>query len=96
MALKEFTDHINDWVEQIMKNTRNLSTELELREQAKVALQLFLDADTNNEGTLDSEELKHLCEHAGLPMESDEEEMLIKIDADGNGSLNIAEWSKWW
>jgi len=96
MALKEFTDHIDDWVEQIMKNTRNLSTEVELREQAKVALQLFLDADTNNEGLLDSAELKHLCEHAGLPMESDEEEMLIKIDADGNGSLNIAEWSKWW
>jgi len=96
MATKEFNEHIIDWVEQAMKNPRNLSTESELREQAKVALQLFLDADSNNEGSLDSVELKYLCEHAGLPMGTDEEEMLNKVDADGNGSLDIAEWSKWW
>ena len=96
MATSKFDHDIQKWVDEIMKNTRNLSTETELKEQARVALKLFLDSDENNDGALSFEELKKLCDHAGLPMGDDEEDMLKKIDIDNSNTLDIQEWTNWW
>jgi Ca2+-binding EF-hand superfamily protein len=32
----------------------------------------------------------------GLPIESDEEETMQKMDADGSGTLERPEWVEWW
>ena len=80
----------------LLEKPRNLATEIELHEQAKVALTLFKESDSDGSETLSFNELKELCNHAGLPMEADEEEMLMKMDTDDSGSLDIEEWTIWW
>jgi hypothetical protein len=61
--VEEFNENIDQWVNDALKNPKNLATENELREQSNVALKAFLDNDANGSGTLDFEELKNLCEN---------------------------------
>jgi Ca2+-binding EF-hand superfamily protein len=91
-----FQQHSEDWISSVTTNPRNLATETELREQAKVALRRFLEADIDQSGALSFEELKRLCDDMGLPMGEDEEEALHHLDKDGNGTIGIEEWVKWW
>lgn len=91
-----FEQNHEKWLATIMANPRNLASESELREQAKVALRRFLAADIDNSLSLEFAELQRLCDAMGLPMEADEEEALIKMDTDGNGTLDIEEWVLWW
>ena len=79
---------------QYASNT-NLSTEIELQEQAAIAQSAFVEAD-NGDGEVNFEELKKICEKLGLDLDKDEEEAMIKIDRDGTGTLNIEEWLTWW
>jgi Ca2+-binding EF-hand superfamily protein len=92
----QFYEKIDDWVSSVLKNPRNLATDVELKEQSKVALNLFTQSDVDGSETLSFDELKLLCEMAGLPMENDEEEALAKMDKDDSGTLDIEEWVKWW
>eukprot|EP01038_Epipyxis_sp_PR26KG_P009672 gene9672-13022_t len=92
----EYYDRIDGWVQRIISTPRNLATEVELIEQSKVALKLFLRADIDNSKFLSFEELKNLCDHMGLPMTDNEEEGLIKLDTDGNGTLDVEEFVNWW
>jgi Ca2+-binding EF-hand superfamily protein len=92
----QFNEKIDEWIEEILAMPRNIATEIELREQSKVALNLFLEADVDKSESLSFEELKSLCDAAGLPMENDEEEALIKMDTDDSGTLDIEEWVSWW
>lgn len=96
MMLEKFSDKVDVWVTDVLAKPNNIATELELREQSNVALQLFKDADVDSSGCLSFEELKLLCDTAGLPMEDDEEEALLKMDRDDSGSLDVEEWVKWW
>lgn len=93
---ERFNNKIDQWVKDIMASSKNLATEIELKEQAKVALNLFMQSDIDGSETLSFNELKTLCDMAGLPMEVDEEEALIKMDKDDSGSLDIEEWTTWW
>lgn len=47
-------------------------------------------------GTLDIVEIQQLCRDMGLPMEKEEEEVLMKMDADGSGLIEMSEWVQWW
>ena len=91
-----FEEKNQEWISLIISNPRNLATEVELREQARVALKRFMEADVDQSESLSFAELKVICEHMGLPMGEDEEEALCKMDADGNGTLDIEEWVLWW
>lgn len=93
---QEFTEHIDSWVKSTLDHPKNLATEIELKEQGKVALKAFLDNDADESGALDFGELKNLCQNMGLPMEDDEEEQLRKLDKDDSGTLDIEEWTRWW
>ena len=96
MALQEYDDKIDDWVSEFLRSPKNLASEQELREQGKVALKYFIDADLDGSQSLNFQELKRLCDDMGLPMGNDEEEALAKIDKDGSGCLDIDEWTRWW
>lgn len=96
MMLERFSEKIDAWVANILAKPNNIATELELREQSNVAIGLFLEADVDSSQCLSFEELKLLCDTAGLPMEEDEEESLMKMDCDDSGSLDVEEWVKWW
>ena len=60
---------------QYASNT-NLSTEIELQEQAAIAQSAFVEAD-NGDGEVNFEELKKICEKLGLDLDKDEEEAMI-------------------
>jgi Ca2+-binding EF-hand superfamily protein/ankyrin repeat protein len=92
----EFHEKINEWVYEITRNPKNLASEIELFEQGRMALKYFLQYDTDHSQTISFDELKLLCDHLGLPMEDDEEEMLLKLDKDGNGTLDLYEFISWW
>ena len=87
---------LSEIVEVILRNPKNLATKIELNEQAKVALKLFVENDSDYNNFLGFEELKKICDFMGLPVEEDEEEALNKIDTDQSGSLSIIEWISWW
>lgn len=93
---EQFYEKIDQWVSDVLQSKKNIATEIELREQSKVALNLFIQADVDHSETLSFNELKALCDMAGLPMEDDEEEALIKMDKDDSGALDIEEWVTWW
>lgn len=90
------TQSIDNLVHNILKNPKNLATEVELLEQAKVAVNLFLEYDTDSSGVLSFEELKFLCDHMGLPVEKEDEDRLVSMDTDGSGSLSMNNWVLWW
>jgi len=83
-------------VAKVLQSPKNLATEIELQEQAKVAITQFRENDIDGSETLSFQELKRLCDNMGLPMEQDEEEALAKIDKDGSNSLDLEEWLEWW
>eukprot|EP01039_Chlorochromonas_danica_P011273 gene11273-12573_t len=85
-----------EWIDSVLQSPRNLASQEELLEQARVALKRFLEADVDSSGSLSFQELQRLCEAMGLPMEEEEEEALSKLDEDGNGSLDVQEWVLWW
>jgi Ca2+-binding EF-hand superfamily protein/ankyrin repeat protein len=92
----EYHEKINEWVYEITRNPKNLASETELFEQGRMALKYFLQYDTDRSQTISFDELKLLCDHLGLPVEDDEEEMLRKLDKDGNGTLDLHEFISWW
>jgi len=91
-----FDANVEVWVNDILSKPKNIAGEVELLEQAKAAFNLFVQADVDGSESLSFEELKSLCDIAGLPMEDDEEEALAKIDRDDSGCLDVEEWVKWW
>jgi Ca2+-binding EF-hand superfamily protein/ankyrin repeat protein len=93
---KRNEQYVDEIVEEILRNPKNLASEIELREQASVALKYFKDYDIDKTNTLSFDEIKLLCNNLGLPMENDEEEMLMKMDTDDSGVLEMPEWLSWW
>ena len=91
-----FEENKEQWISSLLENPRNLATEQELVEQAKVALKLFQEWDVDGGKTLSVGELKGLCDHMGLPVKFEEEADLFAIDKDGNGNVDIEEFTKWW
>ena len=89
-------DQIHSWVEETLTHPKNLCTETELIEQANAAFLAFRKADADSSNALSIPELLRLCEEMGLPAEKDEEEMLMKIDSDGSGEIDISEWMTFW
>lgn len=89
-------EKISGWVRRFLDNPKNLANEVELIEQARVAIRHFRDADSDKSSSLSLDELKRLCDRMGLPMEDDEEEALLKMDTDDSGALDIDEWALWW
>jgi Ca2+-binding EF-hand superfamily protein len=87
---------INNWVLQALHYPHNLASESELNEHANAALSAFSNADVDSSKLLTVPELRNLCFEMGLPMENDEEEALMKIDADDSGQITIDEWIIWW
>jgi Ca2+-binding EF-hand superfamily protein len=87
---------LSEIVEELLQNPKNLATKSELNEQAKVAVKLFLDNDSDCNDVLTFDELKNICDFMGLPIEENEEKALKKIDTDNSGSLSIVEWISWW
>jgi Ca2+-binding EF-hand superfamily protein len=92
----EFDEQIPEWVAKVVESPRNLATEKELTEQCKVALNLFIDADMDGNRQLSFQELKQLCDAAGLPVGDDEDEAMLHMDKNESGSLDIEEWVTWW
>ena len=88
----EFFSH---YVQQQLTDRKNLSSEVELGEQARIAYKAFLAADSGA-GELGVRELRGLCDSLGLPLEGDEEEALGKKDKDGSGTLDLDEVMTWW
>jgi len=95
--LGEYESKITEWIAPVLQNPKNLASENELREQGRVAIKYFIKADLDESGYLDFKELKQLCDEIGLPMEKEEEYSLLdRIDKDGDGTLNLEEWTRWW
>jgi K+-dependent Na+/Ca+ exchanger-like protein len=72
------------------------STRMELEVSANVNA-AFQKYDTDGNGTIDSKELKILCQDLGCPEISDAEvtEILQKVDSDGNGVIDLEEFTAW-
>eukprot|EP01035_Chromulina_nebulosa_P016321 gene16321-21632_t len=87
---------LSEIVEELLQNPKNLATKSELNEQAKVAVNLFLENDSDRNHVLTFDELKNICDFMGLPIEENEEKALKNIDTDHSGSLSIVEWVSWW
>ena len=71
-------------IKQQSASKSNLCTEIELKEQARIAQNAFVEAD-NGDGEVNFDELKKICEKLGIDLGKDEEEAMIKIDKDGTG-----------
>jgi Ca2+-binding EF-hand superfamily protein/ankyrin repeat protein len=93
---REYELKIQEWIDNILKNPKNLASERELQEQGKVALKYFQDYDFDHTNTLTINELKLLCDNLGLPVEKDEDEMLMKLDKDDSGAVDLNEFILWW
>lgn len=87
---------INGWVDDAFNNPRNLSTRDELLDQARVGLKGFQRCDVDKSGCLTLKELAMLCESLCLPLEKDEDEALMKMDKDGSGEIDEAEFMAFW
>jgi len=80
----------------IFESPKNLSTKDELYSAGRVAMAAFKDSDIDGSCELDFNEMKRLCIEMGLPMSSNEEEEIIKMDKDGSNSVDLNEWLSWW
>ena len=89
-------ENVEEIIDQILKNPKTLSSQIELVEQSRVAINLFKENDFDNSNSLSIDELKRICEDVGIPMERDEEEALMKADSDDDGVIDMEEWLKWW
>ena len=78
-----------------LASSSNLSSELELTEQAVIAQRAFVNAD-NGDGEVNYQELKKVAETLGIKIESDEEKAMANMDKDGTNTLDIVEWLTWW
>lgn len=87
---------IDVWVQKVFDSSKNIASKDELKEQAVMAFRNFRLADKDSNGTISFDELLLLCNRMGLPLEGDEEEELLKLDADGSGVLELEEWVLWW
>ena len=58
---------LSEIVEVILRNPKNLATKIELNEQAKVALKLFVENDSDYNNFLGFEELKKICVEISSP-----------------------------
>ena len=62
-----------------------------------VARMLFARHDADGSGHLDVDELWALCTELGHSLTLGEVEMAVaKLDGDGNGTLSVAEFLKWY
>ena len=95
-ATEEETTLLTGYVERQYADSRNLATEQELVEQARLGYKAFSAADAAGDGELTITSIKKLCEALALPMERDEEEALAKMDNDGSGTLDVDEFLSWW
>lgn len=83
------------YVKQQLSERKNLASEIELLEQARVVYRSYTVAD-NGDGELNFYELKRLCDNLGLPLENDEEEAMAKKDKDESGTIDVDELMSWW
>ena len=81
----------DDLCDKIVLDPVNSCSLEELKTQLKQCLRSF-DHYSDSSGTITSDKLPSLCTEMGLPMETDEEEIMDKMDADGSGTLERAEW----
>ncbi|OQR89162.1 hypothetical protein THRCLA_09889 [Thraustotheca clavata] len=58
---------------------------------------LFQQYDTDNTGTLDSNELRRICAAMGQSLDATDMEAMVKaIDTSGDGLVNLEEFQNWW
>ena len=88
-------DFFSYYVAQQVSEVKNLASEVELHEQARIAHQAYVALGTDD-GELSFKQLKQLCEGLGLPLEASEEEDLGKKDRDGSNTLDVDELMTWW
>lgn len=58
---------------------------------------MFKKFDTDNSGSIDSKELQHLCFNMGYSLTDAELDLaMLTLDQDGNGTIELEEFKKWW
>jgi Ca2+-binding EF-hand superfamily protein/serine/threonine protein phosphatase PrpC len=63
----------------------------------EMAKQLFDQVDANGDGLLDAAEISSLATRLGRKLsEAELAEAMAEMDGDGDGSVNMEEWTAWW
>jgi Ca2+-binding EF-hand superfamily protein len=93
---EQIQELIHKCVQVTFEGPKNIATIEELTQQATLAVTNFTLADKDQSGTVSFDELPGLCSFMGLPLQQDEEEMLLSMDKDGSGVLEMEEWLSWW
>ncbi|RHY33941.1 hypothetical protein DYB32_001278 [Aphanomyces invadans] len=67
------------------------------KDAVKELRKLFNQFDTDNSGSIDSYELKHLLHRLGYnPSDAERNKLMDAIDTSGDGHINVDEFIAWW
>lgn len=84
-------------IEKILQDPQNLSTPLELEQQAKACHAALLRADKDQNNIISIDEIDNLCNLLGLPLTNhDEDDLLTQYDRDQSGVIENIEFLTWW
>jgi Ca2+-binding EF-hand superfamily protein len=83
-------------IEALLKDPNNIASESELQQQAVAAYRTAKSADHDGNGIITVNEVEDLCERMALPMGDGANDVILNMDADGSGNLQLMEFVLWW
>jgi len=86
---------IDQYIENLIHDPRNIANIRELNQQAKAAMKTFGRSDIDKNGNLSIDEIVRLTETMGLPI-TNYDEFLVEMDKDDDGAVDETEFVKWW
>lgn len=86
---------VQELIDRILLDPKNLSHPTELHQQAKAALNALTRADADHNMVISVDEVSRLMEEMGLPLE-DNDDTLMKLDKDESGVVEYMEFLEFW
>lgn len=87
---------IDDAIAKALADPKNLSSESELRQQANAAFRAAKASDHDGNEIITTSEIEELTEKMGLPVGEGADDIIVSMDDDGSGRLEIMEFVVWW
>lgn len=87
---------VKETIEVLLKDPSNLASELELQQQAAAAYRTAKSVDHDGNGIITVNEVEDLCERMALPIGDGANDVILNMDDDGSGNLQLMEFVVWW
>jgi Ca2+-binding EF-hand superfamily protein len=87
---------IDQNIQVLLKDPNNIASESELQQQAIAAYRTAKSVDHDGNGIITVNEVEDLCERMALPIGDGANDVILTMDEDGSGKLQLTEFVLWW